>query len=303
MWTERIALGAAVLAIAAGTASLVRFASWRQQIVRDLKAQGSIVQTPRGPIEYAEVGRGLPVLFVHGTPGGCDTSLAYIRATHLDQRSYRYIMPSRPGYLRTPLSVGETPTEQAEAFAALLTALEIDKVVVWAGSGGGPYGLQFVLQYPQRCAALILLEALIERPTGTPPRPSILIDYFIWQFGRFMVSRWQAAYPSDRDISAIGHAVINAISPSTVRLTGQMNDLKQFAQMGEWPLNQIRCPTLILHGTADKNVAIANSENAHAQIEGSQLVKFPDADHFMVVTKHQEVNDTIVDFLTKYVES
>ncbi len=300
---ECTALGAGVLAIVAWIVSLVRFAMWRQQVVRDLRAHGTVVKTPRGPIEYAEVGNGLPVLFVHGTPGGYDTSLAYIKTTHLDTRGYRYIMPSRPGYLRTPLSVGETPREQAQAFAALLTELGIDKVIVWAGSGSGPSGLEFVLQYPHRCSALILVEALTQRPTGAPPRPSVLMDYFVWQFGRFMVSRWQATNPSDRDISAIGYAVINAMVPGNVRLTGQLNDVKQYAQIVNWPLNQIQCPTLILHGTADKNVAIANSEQAHAQIAGSQFVKFPDADHFMVVTKHRQLNDVIGDFLAKHVKS
>lgn len=49
----------------------------------------------------------------------------------------KFIIPSRPGYLRTPLSVDRTPKEQAEALAALLDTLKIDKVAVVGGSGGG----------------------------------------------------------------------------------------------------------------------------------------------------------------------
>jgi pimeloyl-ACP methyl ester carboxylesterase len=87
----------------------------------------------------------------------------YILALQEAEFKYRYIIPSRAGYLRTPLSVAETPQEQAHAFAALLTALGIDRVATTASSGGGPSALQFAMQYPDRCSALILEECIIQK--------------------------------------------------------------------------------------------------------------------------------------------
>ena len=135
-----------------------KFWHWRSEITNGLTANSSVIQTARGPIEYATLGQGSPVLIVHGTPGGYDQIYEMLALTQpaSDAPGTRAIIPSRPGYLRTPLYVGKTPEQQADAFAALLDALHIhQKVGVIGGSGGGPSAIRFVLQYPDRCAALV----------------------------------------------------------------------------------------------------------------------------------------------------
>ena len=42
----------------------------------------------------------------------------------------------------------------------------------------------------------------------------------------------------------------------------------------------ITCPTLIVHGTADKDVTTANATYAHASIANSELHWIPDGSHF-----------------------
>lgn len=304
-WLKRIGLGTLLLVLAVVIVTLATFAIWKHQFVRELEAQSTIVQTSRGPIEYAEIGSGRPILVVHGTPGGYDLPLSVIKAMHEDQLGYRYIIPSRPGYLRTPLSVGETPQEQAQAFAALLTAVGTDKVVVHGVSGGGPSALQFALQYPERCSALILEVArtqAAEQPAKAP-QASTIDDIMIWLFGdQLFIEPLQAKYPDDDDnaIATIEHGKVYARLPSAKRLAGKANDLKQFAAIENWPLNQIRCPTLILHGTADTSVPIANAEHAHKQIAGSEFVKFAGEDHLVTTTKHKEIQKAIAVFLAKH---
>lgn len=301
-WIKRTGLSLLALVTLTLGVTFALFTSWRNQHIHDLSAQSVIAQTSRGPVEYAEVGQGKPILLVHGTPGGYDQLLGVIRATNKEGNGYRYIMPSRPGYLRTPLSVGKMPQQQAQAFAELLTKLGVDKVVVTATSGGGPLGLQFAMQYPERCAALILVETVTQRWTEpVAPQASIIQDYLIWLLGRFQVAQWQASNPADRDISVIGKLAISSIQPSALRIDGQANDNKQFAQIDNWPLDQIRCPTLILHGTADENVPIAHSEFVHSKIAGSQFVKFEGEDHYMVITKRKEIDNVIAGFLGEVV--
>jgi len=301
-WVKRIGFGALVLVLVIVFGTFTRFMFWRQQHNSELLANSVLVDTPRGPIEYAELGQGTPMLLIHGTPGGYDQLRDIIKATGKVGNGLRYIMPSRPGYLRTPLTVGATPQEQAQAYAALLTKLGVEKVLVAATSGGGPSGLQFALQYPDRCMALILIET-VSRQWAAPVesvKASLLQDYLIWLFGRFQVAKWQASNPADRDISIIGQNGLNSIQPSELRFAGEDNDLKQFSQMSDFPLNRIRCPTLILHGTADVNVPIAQSEYAHAQIANSELVTFPGEDHFMVITKRKELDKVIAKFVAKH---
>src|SRR5690349_1661222 len=124
---RRLGLGAVLFL---GIALLVVFAAfraWIGSIEANLETRSRVIMTARGPIEYAEIGRGPPVLVVHGTPGGYDQPLRYLEATHRSGSTH-YIIPSRPGYLRTPLSVGSTPADQARAFAALLDALGTKRV-------------------------------------------------------------------------------------------------------------------------------------------------------------------------------
>src|SRR5688572_6529818 len=59
-----------------------------------------ILETARGPIEYATLGKGSPVLVLHGTSGGWDQGISAARG--LVVHGFQLIAPSRFGYLRTP---------------------------------------------------------------------------------------------------------------------------------------------------------------------------------------------------------
>ena len=113
-----------------------------------LRAVPQTISTSAGPIEYAERGRGDPILSLHGTPGGWDQGL--VAAEYLRVNGFRIIAPSRPGYLGTPLSTGRTFAQQGDALAALLDALEIDRIIVCAVSGGGPAGYELAARHADR---------------------------------------------------------------------------------------------------------------------------------------------------------
>jgi pimeloyl-ACP methyl ester carboxylesterase len=89
--------------------------------------------------------------------------------------------------LDTPPEVGKTPEEQADAFAALLDALKMDKAIVAGISAGGPPSLQFALRHPARCTALLLVSAVTERipvpePKSAGPfmRAIVQADFLGW---------------------------------------------------------------------------------------------------------------------------
>ena len=133
---------------------------WRQRTDDRLTSESSVVQTTRGPVEYAERGNGEPVLLLHGSPGGYNWSIA---VAPLIGDGFRVIAPSRPGYLRTPLSAGPSFEQQSDAMAALLDILGIERVAVIGASGGGPVAIQFALRHRGRVSSLILWEAITAR--------------------------------------------------------------------------------------------------------------------------------------------
>ena len=75
-----------------------------------------------GPIQYADIGHGTPVLVIHGAGGGFDQGLFTAKGALGDDMtdSYRIVAPSRFGYLGTPMpSDGDaSPAAAADAHAA-----------------------------------------------------------------------------------------------------------------------------------------------------------------------------------------
>ena len=300
----------ALVAIALATVVVIyaKFWLWRADIIGELESHSVVVQTARGPIEYATIGTGYPALFLHGTPGGYDqvyeaTRLAIERG---QPQLLRVIAPSRPGYLRTPLSVGATPEQQADAFNSLLDELRVDKVVVFGGSGGGPSALRFVLQYPERCAALVLASAITQRLEETPPQGGVLGKFFQtelgrWLFGGLFLDGLQQINPADTKVRPLGEIVLKSTYPFAARDAGRLNDGEQFSRLPRWPLADIKCPTLIVHGTADTTVPFAHAQFAHEQIAGSQLEAFEGGDHFISVTYSTKIDALVAQFVAAHV--
>jgi pimeloyl-ACP methyl ester carboxylesterase len=306
-WLKRIGIGILVIVLLLSVVTYLRFSQWRSEVTKNLARDSTVVQTAKGPIEYAQIGQGPPVLMIHGDPGGYDQIYQVLKLDDAEHGDIKYIIPSRPGYLRTPLSVGKSPKEQAEAFAALLDALKIDKVSVVGGSGGGPSAIEFAALYPERCAALVLEEAItMRREPGKPGfieaalKNTLGMDFSVWLIKDQFAAGLQARNLEDPKITSIAMAIFNATVPDASRDAGHQNDIAEQANIFELPLNSIRCSTLILQGTADVNVPIAHGEFAHAQIAGSQFIQLQGEDHWMVITKHKELGTLIHAFLVEH---
>ena len=301
-WFGRVSLGLLSALLLVSVVVFSRFLLWRGGIEKRLAEASSVVDTPAGTVEYADVGRGSPVLLLlHGTPGGYDHVLGSIRATGFANSGARFIAPSRPGYLRTPLASGKSPEEQARLYAALLTKLGVDRVFVFGASGGGPSALQFAIQYPERCSGLIL-EAAVTKSIAVERKqiPPTLQDLLIYLFRNRAISEMQAKDPTDPVISKLGEAVLASLVPASRRAAGHANDLQQFARMEGWPLSTIRCPTLIVHGRLDKDVPLAHSEFARDRIANSKLVILEGADHSMFYTRYKELDRVVRGFIAEH---
>src|SRR5262249_45546836 len=165
----------------------------------------------------------------------------------------------RPGSPGTPLEVGRTPAEQADAYAALLDALGLRRAAVVAISGGGPSALQFALRHGDRCRGLALISALArrrpvrERPLGQKVFDAVICgsDRLPWLRGRLV---GPGGPPGRQALAQLLEL------PEGLRGAGRRNDLAQFAALPDDPPAGISVPTLVVHGTADRIVPIAHAE-------------------------------------------
>jgi len=254
-----------------------------------------LAETPRtvgtavGPIEVAERGRGEPVLVLHGTLGGWDQGL--VSAEFLRVNGYRIIAPSRPGYLGTPLSTGPTFAEQGDAMAALLDTLEIDRIIVFAVSGGGPAAYELAARHPQRVSRLVQVDGVcIPGPIPRAATQLLATDavakaqlwFLTHATKRTLTALFRVAgsdtkaVAADRAARLAGEpgstasleATLRASLGSARRRQGMKNDFTVFTPA---PLERITCPTLIVHGRSDKTVPPASAEYAHEHIAGAEL--------------------------------
>lgn len=265
-------------------------------------APANVITTAAGPVQYAQRGHGPAVLVVHGTPGGYDQGLV---ALEFASTALRLISPSRPGYLATPLHTGRTPAQQADALAALLDALEIDRIPVVGASGGGPSTYLLAARHPDRVRCLVQIDSM----ATTYPKPSWLATRLGYgpaslRLTQFLFDRYPEAmmkamlsgastlggparasqaqrFAADPARVALMSAMTATMSRRAAqRQEGLRNDLTQFADLGDLPLAGVRCPTLIVHGAADKDVPPSHATYAHASIPTSELHWIPDGSHF-----------------------
>ncbi|MDP3414635.1 alpha/beta fold hydrolase, partial [Falsiroseomonas sp.] len=157
----------AALAIIAGVGT-VSFAYHRDMAEARAHTEGrsQVVDSPWGPIEYADVGAGPPVLMIHGSGGGFDQGLAF--SEPLARQGVRIIAPSRFGYLRSAMPDGATVEMQADALDWLMRRLELERAVIIGGSAGALSATQLVLRHPERCRGLALVVPALHAPDRLP---------------------------------------------------------------------------------------------------------------------------------------
>lgn len=235
------------------------------------------LESPFGPIEYADVGRGPVVLMIHGSGGGFDQGLAF--SAGLDRNRFRIIAPSRFGYLRSAMPQDATPQMQADALAYLLAHLAVDQAVIFGGSAGALSAAQLALRHPGLCRGLVLGVPALYGPNRAPeeraPAPwpvraltdlALRSDLVFWMAIRtapdLMTRMVLATEPSvlaaaGPEETARAEQVLRHILPISARHAGIAMDSATAGSPPPYPLADLRCPLLAisarddLYGTAD----------------------------------------------------
>jgi pimeloyl-ACP methyl ester carboxylesterase len=267
-----------------------------------------IAETALGPIEYAVVGTGAPVLVVHGTPGGIDAAALMARILPTD--GVAAVLLSRPGYLGTPLTGRTTIDEQADLLAALLDHLGIARAGVYSWSGGGPAGYRFAVRHPDRVTAVVA-NAACSRAYHLPDQDVATRLMFNTAPGQWLL-RVLAAHGGKQYVEGVvaseGDLTHDQIAkrvdeifadpakrqfvtdlgptalPDRRRRAGYRNDLDQLGGITTLELEKIVAPTLVVQGTADGDLPPSHGYDAARTIPGAELLRLDTGTHLALYT-------------------
>eukprot|EP00931_Biecheleriopsis_adriatica_P046792 TRINITY_DN26914_c0_g1_i1.p1 TRINITY_DN26914_c0_g1~~TRINITY_DN26914_c0_g1_i1.p1 ORF type:complete len:340 (-),score=42.64 TRINITY_DN26914_c0_g1_i1:101-1120(-) len=299
----------------------------------DADPQCKIANTAKGDMEYFMEGKAPYILMFHSTPGGCDFNIfRLLPKDPFQEAGFGTITVSRPGYLGTPLETGQLMEQAADAYAALLDVLGIDKVVLLSYSGGGPHAIQFAAQHPQRCLAMIMTasntkrllnpkwENQLVRWAATSPTISKLGEWAARRFPATMlrptleeVATWgkeEMQTQKDRiskskdDMAFLVKFSVIALSDMKRRRTGYLNDMSLYtAENFTLPTNQVKCATLIVHGDADADVTFDHAEHALKTIPDATLHVVEPGSHIPWVAEPEKViamHAEMIDFAKRH---
>ncbi len=299
-----------IVAVASRSAREIKTACER---VDNLGSQ--VIETTCGPIEYARVGEGYPVLVVHGAMGGFDQGLWLAHGFEIT--NYQVISVSRFGYLRSPLPAGANLDLQADAFACLLDALEIRQAAVFAVSGGSTSAICFAARHPERISAFILLspDAPGSVQMAMPPRfifdTSLRSDFVYWAMVTFFAKKVQSAIglvPKGYVPTPEQEAMLKKIQlgdlPASRRVDGMIFESYTSAPeftasvtaTSPYPMGMIKTPVLVINA-ADDSISIPENVRALAeQLPNARLFVIPDGGH-LLLGHTEEVKSEITQFL------
>jgi haloalkane dehalogenase len=109
-----------------------------------------------GRMHYLDEGEGPPIVMVHGTP---TWSFLYRHFVRELSQAHRCLAPDHLGFGLSdkPAGWAYTPKAHAEALTRFIERLELNDIVLMVHDFGGPIGLSYALEHPEKVRALVIM--------------------------------------------------------------------------------------------------------------------------------------------------
>lgn len=267
------------------------------------------IQTGSFASNYHDLGRGAPVLLIHGSGPGVSAWANWRLLLPVLAQTRRVIAPDMRGFGFTerPADPAEAKTYNMAAWVQqavdLLDALKIEQTDLIGNSFGGALALALAIAHPQRVRRLVLMGSVGVPFVITPGldavwgyTPSIatmrgLLDIFA--FNRALVTDELAELRYQASIQPGFQEAFAAMFPAPRQ---RWVDAMQSA---EADIRALPHPTLVVHGREDQVIPLANSLTLSNWIERAQLHVFGQCGHWTQIEHAARFARLVENFLAE----
>jgi pimeloyl-ACP methyl ester carboxylesterase len=269
-----------------------------------------------GVIAFEEYGdeNGLPVIFCHGWPSS--RTMARLTDKAARELGIRIISPDRPGISGSSLQPNRKLLDWPPLVQRLVDSLDIGEFRVLAVSGGAPYAYATARTMSERVRAIAIVSGAI--PIVDLPGREGLLPLYRWMLALYrtrpqllrklfyvarpilslrlpvrlrpLLLKLLMLRPCDED-SLRDSAAFEAVFESQRRAwrgttAGVMADAQIYAQPWGFPIEEVRVPVRLWHGTQDRAFSVHLAEEVARQLPNCQAHFVDGAGHYSLPIRH-----------------
>ncbi len=232
-----------------------------------------------------------PILLIHGAGG----SHLYWPPDIRRLNGFRVIALDLPGHGKSEGIGRQSIRDYVDAVQGFMDAIDMPAAVIVGHSMGSAIALQLALDAPDRVLALVMVAggsrlrvapSILENAANPATFPLAVKTINDWAFGA-------GADPHLRELAS--QRMEKETRPTV--LHGDFLACNDFDVSER--LDEVKKPTLLLCGTADKMTPLKYSHALHEEIKGSELVEIEGAGHMLMIEKSHEVAQALEDFIDK----
>lgn len=280
-----------------------------------MSVRGELIRLRNGGhIAYDEYGdpNGAPVLFCHGWPSS--RSMAQLTDAAGRALGLRIISPDRPGISGSAYQAQRTLHDWPEIVRALAARLELRRFRLLAISGGAPYAYVTAWAMPEQVEAVAVV-------SGAPPIAELSDHAGLWRLHRWMLAlhgrrpellrglfrvarpfagvrmslRWRPFLrlvlqrmdaEALRDSRAFEACFESSRQAWRASLEGVIADAEIYARPWGFPLEELRAPVQLWHGTRDRTFSFRLAEALAPRFQHCRLHIVENAGHYSLPIRH-----------------
>lgn len=268
-------------------------------------------QNGKEPIQiyYEDLGKGKPVVFIHGWP--LSGSMWEYQVTTLSKAGLRCITYDRRGFGKSDRPFGPYDYDTlAGDLKSLLDELQLEDVtLVGFSMGGGEIAKYFSLHGGARVSKVVLVSSVLPYMLQTDTNPKGVPQEVFDKMAKGMMEDRPTFFEGfNKDffgVSLINHPVTDAFLTNSLVKVMDASPIATLECAKSFSLTDFRndvpkinVPTLVIHGDDDKTVPIgATGEVAASMISGAKYIVYEGAPHGLWFSHKDKLNEDLKNFI------